>query len=334
MNILFTCVGRRKYLVDYFKQEIINSGRIVGTDMTSSAPALAGCDSWHVVPNIYSDTYISVIINICKLESIDAIISLNDMELPILAKHRDEFRRNGVALVLSNDNTIDICSDKYKTYLFCQENSIPAPATFIELENVFPLLESGALRYPLIVKPRWGSASFGLFIVNNDAELLEAHSSCKGSLASSYLAQFKQSDSDVIIQEYIDGKEYGLDIFNDMNGCYRGVVCKEKLAMRAGETDKAVTVESSRFRSFAKVIGERLMHVGNMDCDFLEKNGELYLLELNPRFGGGYPFSHEAGANLVKALLLSLNGRDDEINISYEVGMTFAKCDTIVAARA
>jgi carbamoyl-phosphate synthase large subunit len=103
--------------------------------------------------------------------------------------------------------------------------------------------------------------------------------------------------------------------------------------MRAGETDKAITVEANRFTEFARIVGERLKHVGNLDCDFLEKDGQLYLLELNPRFGGGYPFSHEAGANLVKALLLSLSGRSNEIVITYEINRVFAKCDTIVAAR-
>lgn len=332
-NILFTCVGRRKYLVDYFKAELADSGKVVGVDMSSSAPALAGCDMWYLVPSIYDTDYITRVLEICQIERIDVLISLNDMELPILAKHRSLFESAGVTLILANDSTIDICSDKYKTFLFCKEKSIPVPLSFVNLSSALSSVSERQLNYPLIVKPRWGSASFGLYVVESEEELVEAYNNCKKALSNSYLSQFKESDDDVLIQEYIKGKEYGLDIFNDMSGQYRGVVCKEKLSMRAGETDKAVTVDPSRFSEFASIIGKSLQHVGNMDCDFLEKDGQLYLLELNPRFGGGYPFSHEAGANLVKALLLSLMNRNDEIVINFEINKTFAKCDTIVAAR-
>lgn len=333
MNILFTCVGRRKYLVDYFKSEQSFVSKLVGVDMTNTAPALASCDSWYLVPSIYDEFYIDELLEICQNESINVLISLNDMELPILAKNRSRFNALGVNLVLANDTAIEICSDKYKTYLFCKGNNIPVPASFIDLDEALQFIENKVISYPLIVKPRWGSASFGLHVVENESELKEAYLVCKESLLASYLSQFKESDDDVLIQEFIKGKEYGLDILNDMNGQYRGVVCKEKLSMRAGETDKAITVDASRFSTFSQIIGDTLKHVGNMDCDFLERDGQLYLLELNPRFGGGYPFTHEAGANLVRALLLSLSGRGDEINITYDVDKAFAKCDTIVAAR-
>jgi carbamoyl-phosphate synthase large subunit len=333
MNILFTCVGRRKYLVDYFKAEQDFISKLVGVDMSNTAPALAGCDSWHIVPSIYDDHYIDRLLDVCKKEKIDALISLNDMELSILAKSRERFSDLGVRLVLANDAAIDICSDKYSTYLFCIDNDIPVPISFVGLEVALQTIKNKSVCYPLIVKPRWGSASFGLHVVESDNELIEAYDVCKKSLANSYLSQFKESDDDVLIQEFINGKEYGVDIFNDMEQTYRGVVCKEKLSMRAGETDKAITVDATRFDNFARVIGETLKHVGNMDSDFLERDGQLYLLELNPRFGGGYPFSHEAGANLVKALLLSLSGRSDEIVIAYDSEKVFAKCDTIVAAR-
>lgn len=332
MNILFTCVGRRKYLVDYFKAEQKLVSKLVGVDMSNTAPALAGCDKWYLAPSIYDANYMKRILEVCKIEKIDVLISLNDMELTILAKHRVLFERAGVTLVLANNNAIDICSDKYKTFLFCKENNIPVPHSFVSLSSALSSINAKSLNFPLIVKPRWGSASFGLYVVDNKDDLMDAYNTCKKALGKSYLAQFKESDDDVLIQEYIEGKEYGLDIFNDMDGKYRGVVCKEKLSMRAGETDKAVTVDSKRFSEFAHTIGNTLKHVGNMDCDFLERDGDLYLLELNPRFGGGYPFSHEAGANLVKALLLSLINRSDEIVINYNINKTFAKCDTIVAA--
>lgn len=333
MNILFTCVGRRKYLVDYFKAEKDFVTNLVGADMSKTAPALAACDSWYTVPSIYDKGYINSLLDICKKQKINALISLNDMELPILAKDRERFSELGVALILADDNAIDICSDKYKTYLFCKGNDIPVPEAFLSVMDAVDSILMKKVNYPLIVKPRWGSASFGLYVVENETELRDAFDMCKKSLSDSYLSQFKKSSDDVLIQEYINGKEYGVDIFNDLTGKFRAVVCKEKLSMRAGETDKAVTVSSERFYNFCRTIGDTLKHVGNMDCDFLEKDGQLYLLELNPRFGGGYPFSHEAGANLVKALLLSICDRNDEITIDYSLGLTFAKCDVLIPAR-
>lgn len=332
MNLLFTCVGRRKYLVDYFKSESDFVNKIVGADMSHTAPALHSCDEWYQVPGIYDPDYIDRILSICEKEKINSIISLNDMELPILIENQEKFNDIGVNLVLSNKNVIDICSDKYKTYEFGLELGIPVPKTYIEVSQAIVDIANDSIKFPLIVKPRWGSASFGLYIVNTIGELEESFTQCHSNLATSYLCQFQQSNQDVIIQEFIEGSEYGVDIFNDLRSTYHGFVAKKKLSMRAGETDKATTVSPRLFLDSATKIGKNLGHIGNLDCDFMERDGEMLLLELNPRFGGGYPFSHEAGANLVKCLLLSMCDRDDEISINYSSDLTFSKCDTIVPA--
>ncbi|HSH44954.1 MAG TPA: N-acetylmuramic acid 6-phosphate etherase, partial [Longimicrobiales bacterium] len=127
----------------------------------------------------------------------------------------------------------------------------------------------------------------------------------------------------VLIQELIEGDEYGVDILYDKEESFIGFTAKKKLAMRAGETDKAVTVPSEVLKEVVHTIAQNLPHRGNMDCDFIERDGQFYLLELNPRFGGGYPFTHLAGANHVKMLL------DDYLNdpiddYFYEVGKAFA----------
>lgn len=330
MNILFTSAGRRKYLIDYFKAEEDFAINAVGVDMSNSAPALSACDRWHIVPSIYADNYIESLLDICKLEKIDTLISLNDMDLSVLSSNREQFIELGVRLVLSQHNAIDISADKYKTFKFCVENNIPSPISFLKLDDAIESIKSNKVKYPLIAKPRWGSASFEIHKAINSSELEEVYYRCKKNISKSHLSKFKESEDDVIIQEFIDGNEYGVDIFNDMHGNYRGVISKQKISMRAGETDKALTVSNDPFNEFSKIISNSLKHVGNMDCDFLEKDKKLYLLEMNPRFGGGYPFSHEAGGNLVRALLLSMAGRDDEILIDYKVNKMFAKCDNII----
>ena len=134
-----------------------------------------------------------------------------------------------------------------------------------------------------------------------------------------------------MIQEVIKGAEYGLDIVNDFNKKHRGVSVKQKLSMRAGETDKAITVDNARLREIGSVIGKSLKHIGNLDCDVLERDGEYYVLELNPRFGGGYPFSHEAGVNIPKAIVAWSQGEDvpDSVFVP-EYGKMFSKCDILL----
>lgn len=330
-NILLTCAGRRKYLVDYFKQELGERGKVIGADMTASAPALAGCDGYHLVPAVDAPNYIETLLAICKSERINAVISLNDLELPVLAKAKERFAELGTKVVVSDERAINVCGDKFETCKFAQSISVPAPKTYLSPEATIDALRLNVIAYPLIVKPRWGSASIGLYVVNTDSELKEAFANCQRVLADSFLSKLATDSDIVLIQEFITGPEYGVDIFNDLKGVNRGVVLKKKLAMRAGETDKAVTVHSDRLYAYAKAIGDALGHIGNLDCDFLERDGEFYLLEMNSRFGGGYPFSHEAGANLVKALLQSIDGENDKISINYKTGLTFAKCDVLVS---
>ena len=159
MNILFTCAGRRNYLINYFKSALNGHGKVVAVDMQLSAPALVDADVAKVVPSIYDENYISSIIAIVQEQNINAIISLNDLELPILAENKEKLEILGVKVLISPENVIDICFDKWKTYHFFKENGINTPLTFINIATAKKALEKNELKFPLIVKPRWGSAS-------------------------------------------------------------------------------------------------------------------------------------------------------------------------------
>ena len=115
MNILFTCAGRRRYLLKYFKEVIGNSGKIFATDMQLSAPALTAADVKIQVPGVYAENYIETILSICQKNQIDVLISLNDLELPILSRRKAVFEVLGTKVIVSDPNVIDICFDKYKT---------------------------------------------------------------------------------------------------------------------------------------------------------------------------------------------------------------------------
>jgi carbamoyl-phosphate synthase large subunit len=156
-------------------------------------------------------------------------------------------------------------------------------------------------------------------------------------LPKTILANIRGSDPTlaVLIQERLRGQECGLDVINDLNGRYVTTFGRVKLAMRAGETDRAVTIKSGELERLGRALGTQLGHVGNLDCDVFLSDGRGYVLEMNPRFGGGYPFSHGAGANLPAALLAWADGQiPDPSWLEMRPDVAAAKCDRLVIVAA
>lgn len=331
LNILFTCAGRRTYLLKYFKEQLADEGLIVGTDMQLTAPALSAADIKEQVPAVYAEDYIDQTLDICRRHDIKALICLNDLELPILADNRQRFADAGVTLIVSGPEVIDICFDKYHTAQYVESLGLNTPKTFVNYEKAIEALKSGELKFPLVLKPRWGSGSIGIEFVNDLDELAETYTMLLKKVKKSILATASQGDEYILIQQKINGQEYGMDVMNDLSGRNRGVSVKMKLAMRAGETDKARTVDNTEIRAIGRTLGENLKHIGNLDVDVFEENGKYYVLELNPRFGGGFPFSYEAGVNFPKAIIEWLKGNDiDETLLVPQYDRTFAKCDYLI----
>lgn len=333
MNILFTCAGRRNYLINYFKEALNGNGSVYAADMQSSAPALIDADHSIIVPSIYDANYISTLVDNIKKHNIDAVISLNDLELPILSEHRTLIENAGAKLLVSNESVIDISFDKWKTFLFLKDIGLNSPLTFTNYHDALTAIENNTLKFPLVLKPRWGSASIGIEFPESLEELELAYKLLKLRLERTILAKASQEDIEqaILIQEKVSGDEYGMDVLNDLDGNYKGSFVRQKLSMRSGETDKAISVIDQRFNEIGAIIGSKLKHIGNLDCDVLERNGELYVLELNPRFGGGYPFSHEAGMNTCRSYLSWLKEHDTfDTDNQYKADVQFAKCDRLL----
>lgn len=330
-NILFTCAGRRTYLLKYFKEQLNGDGLIIATDMQLSAPALSAADIKEQVPAVYAPDYIDVTLDICKRNNVDAIISLNDLELPILSANRERFEELGVTLIVSDQAVIDVCFDKYATAHYVASLGLNTPKTFINFELALEALNNGELSFPLVLKPRWGSGSIGIEFVNDVDELAEMYALLMKKVKKTILATASQGNEYILIQEKINGQEYGVDVMNDLDGNHRAVSVKKKLAMRAGETDKAQTVINDAISNIGATLGTNLKHLGNLDVDVFERDGKYYVLELNPRFGGGFPFSYEAGVNLPLAIIEWLKGNDvDTSLLTPTPNRTFAKCDYLV----
>lgn len=332
MNILFTCAGRRTYLLKYFKENLSEGDKVVATDMQLSAPALQVADVKIQVPAVYDPKYIDITLDICKEQKIDALISLNDLELPILAENKKRFEEIGVRVIVSDPEVVDIAFDKYKTAQWVESIGLNAPKTYVTLASAKEALAKGEIAFPLFMKPRWGSGSIGLETIEDMEELEEVYQQLFKKIKKTILATASVGDEYIMIQEKLTGKEFGLDVMNDLEGNHVAVSVKQKLAMRAGETDKAITVDIPEVYEMGRKIGENLKHIGNLDVDIMQRaNGDYCVLELNPRFGGGFPFSYEAGVNLPLAIIKWLKG--DEVPASMlqpEYGRMFAKNDYLM----
>lgn len=332
MNVLFTCAGRRTYLLKYFKENMSPEDKIVATDMQLSAPALQAADIKIQVPAVYDPKYIDITLDICKEHKIDALLCLNDLELPILAENKAKFEALGVKVIVSAPEVIDICFDKYKTAQWVESIGLNAPKTYVTLASAKEALAKGEIAFPLFMKPRWGSGSIGLETIDDMEELDIYYHLLMKKIKKTILATASVGDEYIMIQEKLTGNEFGLDVMNDLEGNNVAVSVKQKLAMRAGETDKALTVDLPEVREMGATIGRNLKHIGNLDVDIMQRaNGDYCVLELNPRFGGGYPFSYEAGVNMPLAILKWLKGEKVDTTILQPAyGKMFAKNDYLV----
>jgi carbamoyl-phosphate synthase large subunit len=336
MNILFTCAGRRTYLLKYFKENMQSGDKVVATDMQLSAPALQAADVKIQVPAVYDPQYVDITLGICKEQKIDALISLNDLELPILADNKAKFEALGVTVIVSDPEVIDICFDKYKTAQWVESIGLNAPKTYVTLASAKEAIAKGEIAFPLFMKPRWGSGSIGLETIDDMEELDIYYHLLMKKIKKTILATASVGDEYIMIQEKLTGNEYGLDVMNDLKGNNVAVSVKQKLAMRAGETDKAITVDLPAVREMGATIGCNLKHIGNLDVDIMQRaNGDYCVLELNPRFGGGYPFSYETGVNMPKAILQWLKvEKVDPAILQPEYGRMFAKNDFLMEIKS
>ena len=307
MNILLTSAGRRGYLVRYFKEAIGRDGEIHAANSHSLSTAFAYADKHVVSPLIREASYIPFLLDYCLNHKIKAVIPLYDPDLSVLAANKKSFETIGTTVIVSDPNIVEICHDKWKTYQFLNDNGFDAPKTYISIDQARDDIQRKALDYPLVVKPRFGMGSIGLFIAENDAEL---------GIFVEKLSRY--SNEGVVIQEKLTGQEYGLDVINDLKGDYRNTICKIKYSMRAGETDSAETVNHEALKMLGRRLSQRLRHIANLDVDVFVSDQKKYILEMNPRFGGGYPFSHMAGVNLPKAIVSWLKSETSDVELLIE----------------
>lgn len=310
MNILLTSAGRRTYLVKYFKDALGGEGKVHASNSEKSH-ALQMADQYFISPLIYEENYIDSILNYCLQNDIHAVIPLFDIDLPVLAKNKQSFDKEGITVIVGHVNFIKTCNDKWLTFKFLKKNSFYAPKSYLSVKSAQKDIVQQKLFFPLIIKPRWGMGSIGIYQADNNQELEILYNKTLKNIQNSYLKYESQHNfnESVIIQEKLQGSEYGLDVFNDLQGTFLTAIPKKKIAMRSGETDIAEIIEHPKLYIIGEKLANLSKHPGNLDVDCFLVNDEIYILEMNSRFGGQYPFSHLSGVDFPRAIIDMLNNQ-------------------------
>lgn len=316
MNILILSVGTRNKVLQYFKKAVGSTGKVVATDMSNIAPAVYEADKFYQVPRMTDPGYIDVIFDICRKEQIQAVLTLIDPELSLLAKYKADFAALGVTVVGSSYELCERALDKMNMYNWLAEHGYACAKSYTDKEAFYADVEAGKAVYPVFVKPVRGSASIAISKVydKETIELLFAHS------------------EGLMIQQFLDGQEIGVDVYIDMiSGEVVSIFTKKKIVMRAGETDKAVSFKDEKlFRlieAFVKESGWR----GQVDIDIFDVDGTYYISEVNPRFGGGYPHAYECGCDHMTLIQNNIHGIANTPTIgNYEEGVYMMKYNEVM----
>jgi carbamoyl-phosphate synthase large subunit len=330
LKIVIASAGHRAHYLDWFRTALRSQGlpgEVIALEYRESAPSFASADRGVVVPAYNAPVYRETIANWVSRESPDLLISLNDYELQVLSTGlADELRRTGCIVAALESGAQTIVLDKHLMASALTQRGLPSPATWLgsEVDSVRAANPNGRF----IVKHRFGSGSTGLCFASA-ADLGDAVSeSAKFAKGGDGRASSNGLDA-VVVQELLPGAEYGVDgVYSlDGEGSLLGVLARRKDRMRGGDTDVATTVAPGVFTASMAALGDLLKPVGPIDVDFRESaDGTPLIIDVNPRFGGGYPFCHLAGADLPAHMVRSLAELDhDPSLLSCRIGIMSAR---------
>lgn len=293
-RILFTGVGRRVELMQAFRQAALALNKplkLYGADMSETAPALSFCDEARKVCSMKQPEYIDELISICEKDRIDLLIPTIDTDLLLLSENRGRLEATGTRVLISEPAMIRVCRDKNLTSHFFADCGLKAPMPVNDCEKY-----SGG--FPAFIKPKDGSSSINAY----RAESMEE------------LRLYARQIEDYVIQPYIDGQEYTIDIFCDFEGNPISIVPRKRLAVRAGEVLKTRICMDAAMIEEVEALVKKFHPCGpiTVQCIRDQASGEDYYIEINPRFGGGAPLSMKAGARSAESILKLMDGEPVE----------------------
>lgn len=293
MNILFCSAGRRAELLKDFRKSLTADSRIIAADMSPYAPAIYFADKHYMVSGIHEPAYLEEIADICRKEKIDVITTLIDPEIEILAENRGLFEAMGITVLAPYPETAALCFDKFKLFHHLRACGIPTPDTYGDFESTAQAIADGKLTLPVFVKPRTGSGSVGARRVNTMDELRQAFA----------------EDSSLIAQELMDCADMDADVYVDtISHEPVRIFTKRKLETKIGGANKTVSFKDEAAFAFIREALRHFSFCGPIDVDLFYRDGQYYLSEINPRFGGAYLHAYGAGVDFVKLIENNVKG--------------------------
>ena len=291
LNILMTAASRRVPLVHAFRNALRTTGgggRIIVTDVNPLSPAVHVADRAYRVPMANDPGYIAELLSICEAERIGLVVPTIDDELPIIAAATVRFAAVGAIVACSMETTAQLCNDKYATCQHLRSAGVRAAETWL------PAQLTPDVKLPLFIKPRGGRGAVGAFPLRSRREL-------------EFVLHYVQ---DPVVQEYLDGPEFTIDVLCDFDGQPLSIVPRERVVIRSGVMDRGRTVKNARLIELARLACLAIPFAGPLNIQCRMRDGEPVIFEINPRFSGGIPLTIEAGADFPRMLVrLALGGR-------------------------
>ncbi|MPY86450.1 MAG: ATP-grasp domain-containing protein [Luteitalea sp.] len=303
MNLLFSCIGKRGYIADFFRPHLATGDRIIGTGNTRWTPGFRACDAAFLMPDIVDEHYLPAVLELCEREHVDAVLSFSDPDVYRLSQVRTQLEARGIVPLIPTAEVAEISYDKYRMFQFLSARGIATPKTALTVES------AEDFTFPMYVKPRRGSGSHHTFLARDQREL----------------DTFFNYAPDMIIQERAVGEEFDIEVCGGLDGSPLGLCTWRKLQSRLGETEAAQTFRDSAVIDFGVHLARLLRVPGPMDVDVVRTGESLTVLEANARFGGGYPVSHLAGADFPRILVGLIKGEPLEMNLSFAPDVVMMK---------
>lgn len=257
--------------------------------------------------------YITFLLDFTGTHDIDLVVPCIDKDVLVLSRYRDRFLEEGVFVLAPRAAVADICDNKWMMYCVLSGLGFPVPETVLGFRATGRELMHGNLRYPLVIKPVHGNGSIGRYVVRDEEEMevlggiAEERAETEPKIWKEKTHGSRESGSLLVIQEKKEGQEYGLDCISDLRGIPQVTIVKKKLSMRDGETWEAVTEKNPVLEDLGNRLSAVLPHPGIMDVDVIvSEDGTPWILDCNPRFGGGFPYSYNAGCDLPSQILVWL----------------------------
>ena len=269
---------------------------VIGVDSNPLSFGLYLLDNNYVIPPGGDSDYIKEMLKIIDKEKPSAILSGPEEETITLSKNKDLIEGRGVLVLCPDYDSVEICMNKIKTYNFFKNNNIPTPKCFDDINSI---------EYPCLIKPQVGRGSVDVYIIKNEEELLF------------YLKKVKKP----IIQEFIDGEEYTIDILADKDGNTLSVIPRLRLDIESGISVKGKTVYDKKIIDYCKKIVKKLKLFGPSCIQCIKNKDEIKFIEINIRFGGGSILSIKADSTIIPNLIKLINGEKTVPSESFKEGL-------------